>query len=587
MAKEDYVFLNHRYENAVMTIKAKLFDIISNEEKKAMLIGMAMGREGISEERQMALQELAIKQSEDLGRVITLTGKLSDSLARLDSYAKTLRELKLDKVSAAEVEKNVQESAAEVIVGINETNASQETKDQVIENVGIITETAQVTMPEIPVSQSTETITNVEGITPVPVAALSEDKVDALVVEETIPEAETKVEIVQEIPLGEPTEELVGFESLKQELAGGATKVEETVPEAETKVEIVQEIPLGEPTEELVGFESLKQELAGGVTKVEGVTPVEVKEVTPTEEVKTEDAAPVAAEAQPLIPVEAPVQEPAKVEETPAVVETQPLIPVETPVQEPAKVEETPAAVEDQPLIPVDTLVQEPAKVEDAPVAVETQPLIPVETPVQEETKTETTSATTTAIVEENLPEVADLEALVPIDITPVVEETTQVVETSITNDSITVDSPSDAAKALEVAATPEEISLSETQDVPKKEMFIKADKNNPRALLTSAKQITNLRKSLATQDALLGARLQLGTPDSTFNTSASFETQLVETGLLPADVDTMKKQVEQMMEQANALYKDNKVEEAQALYTKISEMNKQIQEKANNSLSV
>ena len=47
------------------------------------------------------------------------------------------------------------------------------------------------------------------------------------------------------------------------------------------------------------------------------------------------------------------------------------------------------------------------------------------------------------------------------------------------------------------------------------------------------------------------------------------------------------KDKIEQMMEQANALYKEGKTTEAQALYDQISALNKQIQEEANKTLSV
>ena len=110
--------------------------------------------------------------------------------------------------------------------------------------------------------------------------------------------------------------------------------------------------------------------------------------------------------------------------------------------------------------------------------------------------------------------------------------------------------------------------------------IFTKNDNLNARALLTSTKQIGNLRRSLSTQEALYETRVS-------GKSEANLESQLVANGLLPADVNTMKKQVEQLMEQANVLYKDGKTAEAQAMYDKISELNKQIQEKSSTSLSV
>ena len=149
MDKEEYVFLNKKYENAVTAIKAHLFDVVSNEEKKAMRIGLEMSVEGISEERYKELQELALKQGEDLGRVITLTSKLSDVLTRLDTYTRTLRELRKTKSSTEEVEKSIQATAAEVIVSVNETNTNQATKDKIIENVNTIGEATNVEIPAV------------------------------------------------------------------------------------------------------------------------------------------------------------------------------------------------------------------------------------------------------------------------------------------------------------------------------------------------------------------------------------------------------------------------------------------------------
>ena len=199
MEKEEYIFLNKKYEQAVTVIKAQLFDIISNEEKKAMRIGLEMSREGISEEKLRSLQELALRQGEDLGRVITLASKLYDTLVRLDSYTKILRDLRKEKASTAEVEKNVQDTAAEVIVSINETNVSQDAKDKVIENVGVITEVAQVPMPDIsnvqPLEEKKEEVPAVDAV-----VKLDDAPVITPVKEEEKTE-EVKVDVASEVKL--------------------------------------------------------------------------------------------------------------------------------------------------------------------------------------------------------------------------------------------------------------------------------------------------------------------------------------------------------------------------------------------------
>ena len=214
MDKEEYIFLNKKYENAVTAIKAHLFDVISNEEKKAMRIGLEMSREGISEEQYKELQELAMKQGEDLGRVITLTSKLSDVLVRLDTYTRTLRELRKAKASTEEVEKSIQATAAEVIVGINETSTDQSTKDKVIENVGVIAEATQVEIPAVAEAAPVEAAPEVAPEVAVAEAPVTETTpvVEALPAE---PVAEAVVEVapVVETPVAEAAPETAAVET--------------------------------------------------------------------------------------------------------------------------------------------------------------------------------------------------------------------------------------------------------------------------------------------------------------------------------------------------------------------------------------
>ena len=190
----------------------------------------------------------------------------------------------------------------------------------------------------------------------------------------------------------------------------------------------------------------------------------------------------------------------------------------------------------------------------------ESTPLIPIEEPavaVQE-------APAAAPVVEEPVST-----PLIPLQEEPTIAPT----------EAVVADSPSDAAKVVEEAANLEPVEAVVEEKASDKITYTKVDTNKTRALLTSAKQIGNLRSSRSTQEALLNSRQK--------SNANNLEKQLVENGLLPADTDTMKKQVETMMEQANALYKEGKTVEAQAMYDKISELNKQIQENTSNSLSV
>ena len=598
--KEEYIFLNKKYENAVTVIKAQLFDIISNEEKKAMRIGLEMSREGISEEKLRSLQELALRQGEDLGRIITLTTKLSDTLVRLDSYTKILRDLRKEKASTAEVERNVQDTAAEVIVGINETNVSQETKDKVIENVEAIAEAAQVAMPEVAQVQPLEVKLDETPVaevapTPEPVVPVVETPAVEEKAEETI-----KASAPVEVPENTKVDASAFNALLAEQFKANPAPVQEAAPVAEdagTPLVIDGDAAAFNALLEEQARESAAKVTEGETTAVVEAPVAETPVVqTSVAETPAVEAPVVQAEVAPAVVAAAPAPAVPAVEEAPApviqveatpaapvtpvvdtpavateapVVETQPLIPVEEPV---VAVQETPApaapTVEEpvsQPLIPIEEEVAKTADVvPESPqemVLPESTPLIPIEEPavaVQE-------APAAAPVVEEPVST-----PLIPLQEEPTIAPT----------EAVVADSPSDAAKVVEEAANPEPVEAVVEEKASDKITYTKVDTNKTRALLTSAKQIGNLRSSRSTQEALLNSR-QMS------NANNNLETQLVENGLLPADTDTMKKQVETMMEQANALYKEGKTVEAQAMYDKISELNKQIQENTSNSLSV
>lgn len=112
-------------------------------------------------------------------------------------------------------------------------------------------------------------------------------------------------------------------------------------------------------------------------------------------------------------------------------------------------------------------------------------------------------------------------------------------------------------------------------EDLPKEPLmtFIKASQDSPKAILTSLKQVTNLRASYQTQNALLSSR---GTIASRNVNGVDSEVQeLVDNGLLAPSPEN----IEAMMNEANKLYQEGKINEAQEMYDQISILNKQLQE--------
>ena len=112
-------------------------------------------------------------------------------------------------------------------------------------------------------------------------------------------------------------------------------------------------------------------------------------------------------------------------------------------------------------------------------------------------------------------------------------------------------------------------------EDLPKEPLmtFIKVSKDSPKAILTSLKQVTNLRSSYKTQNALLSSR---GTIASRNINGVDSEVQeLVDNGLLAPSSEN----IEAMMNEANKLYQEGKINEEQEMYDQISILNKQLQE--------
>ena len=121
------------------------------------------------------------------------------------------------------------------------------------------------------------------------------------------------------------------------------------------------------------------------------------------------------------------------------------------------------------------------------------------------------------------------------------------------------------------------EMTNSEASIQPDQELnFMKLNNNTPRAILTSAKQISNLRQSLATQEALVNSREEIGSIN--INGVEDDVQNLVSNGLLSPSEEN----IEDMLNEASALYKEGKVEQAQGLYEKISELNKKIKDTEN-----
>lgn len=133
---------------------------------------------------------------------------------------------------------------------------------------------------------------------------------------------------------------------------------------------------------------------------------------------------------------------------------------------------------------------------------------------------------------------------------------------------------------------------LTETEKIEEIQRFKRITNGVIKAILVTKKQYEKLAASRDSQKALLQAKESIGDNPIAVNTIPAIDASIqneqnqeqsfIDNGLLVSD---KQKELENLMEQANILYKEGKAEEAQAIYDKVSEMNKAMQE--NNSEGV
>lgn len=113
------------------------------------------------------------------------------------------------------------------------------------------------------------------------------------------------------------------------------------------------------------------------------------------------------------------------------------------------------------------------------------------------------------------------------------------------------------------------ESSENENSDVIR---FKKNDAITPKAIIPNISQMTKLRESRDSQTAIIIAS---GLLKNDGNDEVS-ENQLIDNGLLPPEELPLEQQIEQMTSQATELYNAGKMDEAQALLNKVSELSQQ-----------
>ncbi len=505
----EYVYENQEYENVLVKIKAALMDIISSEENKLYEIEQKITTT-TDEDFKEKLSELCADERSALRQIIITMNTLSASLEKVDSYSKDLDSIE---------DENIKEIIADLKNG-NVNNISDSINSPVYQQEATIESVNQD--PDVVREINDYTDSNEEPVVEESIEQVPEESTPQVepskVQEETIESAQEEPIMAQEqeevVEPVEQAEKNVATEEIEEPVT--EESVEETYPTEEQEETIENATPEPVMTEEQV-------EPTETIINAEEEVPEVNQEVQNEEQVYEEQ------------PIETPADNTELVQEEP----------------EDTKVYEEQQEVQEPQIEQVDEENQEEVAPEQPSEQVsqgENTPLIPIST---EETEQQQPSEET----EEQ--------------VSPEITEEGVVAPPSITTDT----QQEEFAPSIPAIENQEEVTYQE--DLKKEPLmtFIKASQDPPKAILTSLKQVTNLRASYQTQNALLSSR---GTIASRNVNGVDSEVQeLVDNGLLAPSPEN----IEAMMNEANKLYQEGKINEAQEMYDQISVLNKQLQE--------
>lgn len=530
----EYVYENQEYENVLVKIKAALMDIISSEENKLYEIEQKITTttDEIFKEK---LSKLCADERCALRQIIITMNTLSASLEKVDSYSKDLDSIEDENIKEIiadlknENVNNIGESIESPVYKQEETIESINQDPDVVRKINDYADSQEEPVVEESVEQVPEEITTQEEPTEVQEEAIESSQEEPIMVQE-------QEKIVE--PVEQNEENIVTEEN---EAPAVEENDEETYPTEE------QEETIEPATQE----PAMTEEQTEPIEQSEDISNA-VEETPISEQIEPEKTIISSEEVVPEVSQEVQNEE--------QVYENQP---IETPVDNTEVVQEEQS--EEAPVYEEQKEVQEP-QIEPEPVYDENVEEVADEQPSKQISQ------------EENTP-------LIPI----VTEQTTQQqpseepeeqVSSEIAEEDVVAPPSIDENVQQQefnpsIPAIENQEKVTYQEDLPKEPLmtFIKASQDPPKAILTSLKQVTNLRSSYKTQNALLSSR---GTIASRNVNGVDSEVQeLVDNGLLAPSSEN----IEAMMNEANKLYQEGKINEAQEMYDQISILNKQLQE--------
>ena len=547
----EYVFENRNYDIALRDVKSILFDIVMSEQEKVTAIISKVRTTG-DEKLQEKLITLCNEQGECLRNLLEISNSFSENLQLLDSYSRELKKIE---------NKNI----ANIITGMRKEKKRTKKQSQNEEEIQNQENQAQELNPEQPpvMNPGQPPVMNPEQppvMNPEQPPVMNPEQPPVMNPEQPPvmnPEQATanngNANVPPNIKPGKITFKRImgpGDANITPP-AAPATSEPQPAPEAQqAPAPTASETPKEEPKNETTNKENAAPTSNGESNLPPNIKPGKItfKRIMGPEDA---NATPPAAPATP-----APTPNTEEKKEEP---KTEEIVNDNSQQEEPKKIEEI---KEEKPI--------EENKTEETnnetPTLEEKQEEI-LEEPVEE--TQEVRKPLLPLIPEEPAPEntPSDAALAAPITNTPT-EETSVIPPQPVDNNNA----------QSQVLAIPKVESVQTNSSQSTMTHFKKDNTDETKAILTSAKQIESLRQSLQTQEPLMGSFLNNNTANAMATVSnEQLENQLVQNGLLPADNANIQAQIEQKMAEANKLYTEGKTEEAQALYSEISALSKNL----------
>ncbi|MBQ3306807.1 MAG: hypothetical protein IJG68_01280 [Bacilli bacterium] len=559
----EYVFENRKYDIALRDVKSILFDIVMSEQEKVTSIISKVRTTG-NEELQEKLITLCNEQGECLRNLLEISNSFSENLQLLDSYSRELKKIENKNIASI-----ISEMRSENANARKKKKAKvEENTENNIQQAEPVIETEQVAQPE-PVVQTeqivqSEPVAQTEQVAqPEPVAA-PEEPTEQPVLEQ--PPVEGQMEATEQKPATEGDLKL----NIPPELLGKKLTFKSTAkpvqPEGETQPTEAQTSQTQTP-EQSTPAEPQPEPVTAPATpaaeKAENSAEDGEKKEINLGDLKLEIPPDLMGKKITFKSTAKPVEPEGETQATEAQTSEQPTPAEPQPVMEEAKKEpaneiktETPTEttpVQDNPTNPVTPVIEPEGS---TPVKAE-QP-----TPAEKTTESQPAEAKPV----ENVNEVESKPLLPLIPEEPVVEST-QPQEKTI-------------SETTTPQTTTPQAATTQTQPENQKITTIKKENtDDAKAIITSAKQTESLRNSLGNQETLLNSS---GFFQNNTNTAAqsdeNLEKNLIQNGLLPQESIDLQKQVEQKMAEANKLYAEGKMEEAQKIFDEINTLGNTIQ---------